>query len=307
MSATTPPDVQHWGPRPDLAAGDHGHGHGSDLDAGVEQLAMKGPKSGQARMRTAQQRYERVLRGRFAAVSAEIRRGVQERDIFGLSVEEQLASDFSPEDLNPSAYRYLDPPQQHDRFMDWLNRQQENGVLEVIDRDENIYVRDATRDGVRLAQRELREAGLDVPTGLDEAFNQSIDARQLNLLYQRNYELLDGITSDVSKEISRVLTDGFEQGQNPREIARSLTGRVSAIGKTRAEHMARYEVMNAHNTGAIARYEDAGVGQVEILTSDPCDSCAAIKANGPYSLEEARGLVPDHPSCVCTVSPLFGG
>lgn len=294
MSATQ--DVSVWGPRPSLDV-DHSHDHH------VEQLAAKGPKSGHARMKTRQAEYESALRAPFAAISAEIRRGVGDRDIFAAG--EQLA-DFSPDDLNPRDFRYLDPPQQHERFMTWLRRQQDKGVLTVIDRNGNPYVRDATHDGVRYAQRKLREAGVDVDMGTAQAFDQVVDARQLNLLYSRNFELLEGITADVSKEISRELTDGFAQGKNPREIARSLTGRIDSIGKTRAEHLARYEIMNSHNIGSISRYDSAGVEKVDILTSKPCPQCSEIAANNPHTLQEARGLVPAHPSCVCTPSPRVG-
>lgn len=311
MSTTPEEERVAWGPRPDLS-----RYRGPEIPHLEEQLASSfdGPKSGQARMRSRQREYAQVLRGRFAKISAEIRKGVAERDIFQLkgsdseSVQvgafEQLASsNFEPDDLNPSDYRYRDAPEQYDLFMQWLERQHNRGVLEVIQRDGNTYVRNATRDGVRWAQRQLRAQGVATDVSLTQAFNQAIDARQLNLLYQRNYDLLTDITESVSKEIGRVLTDGFQQGLNPRDIADEMTSQISSVGKTRATQLARYEVMNAQNVGALTRYEDAGVTQVDVLTSGPCEDCQRIADQAPMPIEEARGQLPAHPSCVCTFAP----
>jgi len=53
--------------------------------------------------------------------------------------------------------------------------------------------------------------------------------------------------------------------------------------------------------------------QVEVLTAGDdrvCDECEEIAADGPYSIDEARSLIPAHPNCRCSFIPegssLFG-
>lgn len=53
--------------------------------------------------------------------------------------------------------------------------------------------------------------------------------------------------------------------------------------------------------------------EVEVLTAGDdrvCDECEGIAADGPYSIDEARSLIPAHPNCRCAFVPagdfLFG-
>lgn len=274
-------------------------------------------------MRSRQQRYGQALRGPFVAIRAEIRRRVAGDDLFGLEggdggddrfadargrfgPAEQLA-DYEPDPLDPQGgFALLPPDEQHDRFMAWLERQHEQGVLEVIDRNGNPYVRAAAKDGVRTAQREMRAAGVTPGVSTDVAFSRAVDARKLRVLYGRNYALLEGITDDVASEISRVITDGFLEGLGPDDIAENIADRVDSVGLTRATRMARYEIMNAHNFGTLARYEDAEITHVEVITEDPCPKCIGIEESNPYTLEQSWGLIPAHPNCVCVFAPAPG-
>jgi len=63
----------------------------------------------------------------------------------------------------------------------------------------------------------------------------------------------------------------------------------------------------AKREAAERRLESAlGTGEVGILTAGDdkvCDECDDIAANGPYDLDEARGLIPAHPNCRCAFVP----
>jgi hypothetical protein len=57
---------------------------------------------------------------------------------------------------------------------------------------------------------------------------------------------------------------------------------------------------------AQARLEEQFPGEVEVLTAgdeDVCPECDEISAEGPYSLDEAEGLIPAHPWCRCAFVP----
>lgn len=259
-----------------------------------------------------QQKYGRALRGRFIRIRAEMRRGIVERDIFGLETSassvvrrEQLAPDFDPADLTPVDFDPGDDARNHDRFMAWLRRQQRQGVLELVSRDGNLYVRNAAADGVRWANARLREQGFNVTDGVEATLDAPQNANTLRLLYQRNYELLEGLTSDVASQVSEELTRGLAQGLGTDDIARNIADRINSVGLHRSTLIARNEVMYASNQMALNRYRDFGVERVEILGSDPCPQCLP-HVGQTYAVDDppSFGFPPYHPQCVCTVSPV---
>lgn len=266
--------------------------------ATVEALAQA--RRDPTRSKTLRRRYARRLRGGFSDINTQIRRGVRDADIFLL---EALAEP-------PPRFTFETDDEKVEAFVAWLRRQQNQEVLTVIRRDDNKFVRGAYGKGIRHADKQLRKQGIDVPEeDLAAVFNRPVHSDALQLLYTRNYEALQGITDDVAKEISRELTDGFAQGWGPRKMARSLTDRVDAVGKTRATTLARTEVINAHAESTLTRFEEQGVDQVTVqaewLTAGDdrvCADCQALEGN-VYSIDEARGLLPRHPRCRCAWAP----
>lgn len=267
-------------------------------------------KSGPANMATRQAEYARALRAPYSSINAEIRRAVIKRDIFGYhdtrSSTSQLA-DFDPDDLTPGSFRFDDNAQNHREFMMWLRRQQRMGVLSVISSGDNTYVERAAEDGTKWANARLREAGLgvgpdDLPVGT--TFNQALDANQLRLLYERNFDLLEGITTDTSSSISRVLNEGLVQGENPTEIARSLSHEIG-LARNRATIMARNEIMLSHNRAAKSRMEAMDVDTVKWLGTNPCPECSPY-VGGTYPINDIpEGGPPLHPACVGCISPVI--
>lgn len=300
-----------------MSTATHSHRHG-------EALARTDP----SRTSTLRKRYAQKLRGRFDALITAIRDGIVERDIFGL---ERESLQVQPID-DPQPFRFETVARKHEEFMTWLRRQLERGVLNVISRNGNVYIKSAYNAGLQHAERELQKIGIEVPEASVEAtFNLPIHQDAVALLYQRNYEALRGITEEVARQISRTLSDGFTQGQNPRKIARNLTDRVDKIGKTRATTLARTEVINAHATSSLNRYERMGTDEVTIqaewLTAGDdrvCPICEALASKGSITIEEARtgtfryeadedepsslsGMYPvkppAHPNCRCSLLP----
>ncbi|MDL0127080.1 phage head morphogenesis protein [Halobacterium salinarum] len=337
---------------------------GEQLAAGAEQLqdtehahptkSGGGHANDPSKTTTVQRKYAQRLRGRFANIRAEIRRGIADRDVLGLqddddgegtsladllaaddvpddvrerfvellatqeysaagNLVEQLASDFDPEDLVTRDFEFDQLARKHEEFMSWLRTQQEAGVLDVISRDGNTYVRSAYERGIRNANNWMDAD--DVDEDVAAALRQPIHQDRLSLLYERNFEALQGITQDVSREISRELAEGLAEGVNPDEMARRLTGRVDAIGRTRATTLARTEILYSHNEATISQYErvlgsDIDVEiQAEVSTAGDrhvCDIC------GPWDgrtlpLDEARSDGPPfHPRCRCVVRPTTG-
>jgi SPP1 gp7 family putative phage head morphogenesis protein len=258
------------------------------------------------RTQTLRRKYASRLRAEFGDINTQIRAGIADRDVLGLR-NEALAAPL------PSQF-----PRRQDRqietFSAWLDRQLEQGPLETISRGENTYVRSAYSRGYEQAATELRKRGVDVSeTDLGETFNRGVRRETLQTIYTRDYSDLEGITAEVSKQSTRALTNGLVEGQNPRTIARSITDRVDKIGKTRATALARTSVIDAYAAGSLDRYERLGVSEVtgnaEVATwltagdARVCPECRALGGN-TYTLDEARGKIPQHVRCRCTWLPV---
>jgi len=77
---------------------------------------------------------------------------------------------------------------------------------------------------------------------------------------------------------------------------------------SRCNMIARTEYGRAINTGVLQAYSNSGVNEVNINTSglpNVCDDCLDLEQNNPYSIEEAMQLLPLHPQCACSYSPVY--
>jgi SPP1 gp7 family putative phage head morphogenesis protein len=114
----------------------------------------------------------------------------------------------------------------------------------------------------------------------------------------------------MDTQISRVLSESLSEGVNPREAASRLNDRVDAVGITRAQTLAQTEIIHAHAEGTLDRYESEDFTEVEVqaehLTagdSQVCPECASLEGT-TYTIQEARGMIPVHPRCRCSFSPV---
>lgn len=283
------------------------------------------------RTRTLRRRYAQKLRGRFAAINTEIRSGVRDRDVFGLETPRRTRgqgrtrrSDTLADPLPPQFPERRD--RQIETFDAWLQRQLDDEVLTAVGSDRNQYVRSAYQSGLRHADTSARAAGVDVPGGtVGATIQRPIHRDELQLIYTRDYSELEGITRAVSQQSNRVLAEGLAAREGPAAIARRLTDRVDAIGKTRATTLARTSVIDTFNTAALNRYEELGVDGVTVeaewLTAGDgrvCEICQALEGQ-TWTIEEARSKTidvaghsdipvkpPAHPRCRCAIIPAGG-
>jgi len=143
---------------------------------------------------------------------------------------------------------------------------------------------------------------------LRSAFEQPVAQEKVDLLADRAFDELQGITDQMSTRMSGVLADGMVQGKSPREVARDLDKQVQ-LGRDRALTIARTEIIRAHAEGQLTALENLGVEQVGVAvewstTGDEkvCEACAALEGI-VLKIDEARGLIPRHPRCRCAWIP----
>jgi len=163
------------------------------------------------------------------------------------------------------------------------------------------YVSISYASGQSRAAQFLKPFGIDAAVG-----NTPADEDVLKILRQRNYTALGGITDDMSKTITREITDGVLNGESVPKISKRLREKVG-MSKTRAETFAQTEVMYSYNTAARAQYERYGLTEVQWLTSNDgrvCSLCAPLHGK-IFKMGEAPPI-PRHPNCRCVLLPVIG-
>ena len=261
------------------------------------------------RTTTLRKQFEAEFYKRFRRLKGRIRDEIDKEDGFGLKTN-RGRFDFPRSDQKVSA------------FMEWMRAAQREELIGVsqgtpIDRAArqvwaSTYIESAYKRGVQQAASQMRGAGATVDDRwIDAAFSRPIHADRLGLAYTRAFEELEGITSAMDQQISRVLATTIAEGRQgtsaAREIARIINGRVDKVGLVRARMLARTEVISAHAEASLNSYEEAGIEGVDVeaewLTAEgACDLCLEAADDGPYTLSEARGMIPLHPNCRCSWS-----
>jgi SPP1 gp7 family putative phage head morphogenesis protein len=282
--------------------------------------------------------FAREMRKRFRRLRGVIREAIVDKDCFGLIDRPTVMAD-----MNSPARRAFAFPRSRDKvegFIKWLDEQQQRGILQVREMQQigepiegawtNRYIQDSYKRGVIRARYELRKAGFDVPDmastgGIEASMSTPFHMDRVGLLYTRTYNELKGITQALDQQISRVLSQGIADGDNPRLLARKLVATINGshagelgiadtLGRyipaeRRAEIMARTEIIRAHHAANIREYENWRVEGLYVkaewvTTGDQrvCPECASMEGT-VYTLEEARDIIPAHPQCRCIALP----
>ena len=204
-------------------------------------------------------------------------------------------------------FRFTRDARKVEAFDRWLQSSSEADILDRFGQD-NEYIRRAYEGGVRAASADLRAIGaIQESSAVATAVQLPVHRDQLEALFARNFGALEGMTDATANEMRRTLSEGLAVGDGPRDIARDLSDHIDAVGRTRANTIARTEVLHSHNRARAQEYQRFGVDQVTIiLAPDACPQCQALKSAAPFDVEKAPGLLPQHPNCKCAVAPARG-
>lgn len=278
------------------------------------------------RTTTLRNAFVRDIRKRFTRLANDITRLIGKDNEFGLQV-------------NVGQFDFPTSQDKVESFMQWLQGQVDDGFLEISSTNQvgvglndywtNRYVTDSYQKGVIRARQEMTKAGLDVPSidttsGIGGSMSMPVHLDRLGILYTRTFNELKNITQAMSGQISRVLTQGLADGDNPRTLARKLVAIINGGGaelgitdslgryipaKRRAEILARTEIIRAHHMGMVQEYRNWGLEgvkvQAEFRTAQDdrvCTECASLHGN-VYSLDEIEKMIPVHPQCRCIALP----
>jgi SPP1 gp7 family putative phage head morphogenesis protein len=207
-------------------------------------------------------------------------------------------------------------------FQQWMTEQLDSTLLSSSQEAQwRAYIEAGYRKGAGRAFDDGKAAArgqqtLDYYAGtrdefLRSTFAQPVSVERVKLLAGRSYDDMENVTADMSTRMSRSLVDGLIQGKSPREIAGSLSDDLD-LSRSRAETIARTEVIRAHAEGQLDSMQQLGVDavgvQVEWLATEDgnqCDECSDLEGT-VLPIDEARGMLPRHPNCRCCWLPALG-
>lgn len=215
-------------------------------------------------------------------------------------------------------------PHALDAFQTWLKKQLQSLIVgKTQEQLWDDYVQAGFRKGAGRAFDDVRKpyakgyaadkSTTDFYNGSKEeflrsSFGQPVAKEKVKLMSSRTFDELENVTTDMSNKMSRVLTDGLIEGKSPHDVAKDMTDEVD-VSRARAEMVARTEIIRVHAEGQLIAFEQLGVEElgVDVEFSDAsddkvCEECSALDGE-TFSIEEAHGVIPVHPSCRCCFRP----
>lgn len=114
------------------------------------------------------------------------------------------------------------------------------------------------------------------------------------------------IGEESASRLAKILADGYQSGKSTADIANDIQAEFDTFSSTRANVIARTEVMSASAQGAIEGYKESGVvSKVKFYTAEDertCDYCDNYN-NEIFNIGE-QIPIPLHPNCRCTWIPI---
>lgn len=257
------------------------------------------------------------VKRRFVLLRKDVNELLVKGDAFGLK----------PRAVQNTRFMFHTAPEQVNAFRKWLATQIQYRILgnqtEQIEQawwDQYVkegYAKGAGRafDDVRKPLSKIEEKSVsDFYAGtksefLRSSFGKPVAVEKVKLLSGRVFTELKGITEEMSTKLTRSLTDGLVQGQNPKVIARTMDQAIDGISRSRAMTIARTEIIRCHAEGQLDALEAMGVTEVGVMvewaTANDDRVCAACMdlENVVLAIDEARGMLPRHPNCRCAFIP----
>ena len=280
--------------------------------------------------------FSRDMKRRFAELTIVIRKSVDVQDCFGL----RSLQTMQMEPTGEMAFAFNRSAEKVEAFIRWLEQQIDKGILEIRMLQQvggsveqawtNMYIYDSYKRGLLRARQELITAGYDVPPmdateGIDIAMMNPFHMDRVGLLFTRVFNDLQGITTAMDAQISRILAQGMIDGDGPALLARKLISVINGTGvdklgitdtigrfipaSRRAMTLARTEIIRAHHLATIQEYRNWGVLGIKVkgewkTAGDErvCSECAALEGR-VFTLDAIEPMIPLHPQCRCIALP----
>lgn len=264
-------------------------------------------------------KFEIEVRARFKVFKKRLLDLVLVEDAFGLKPPSTLKVN--------TRFKFNTDAQKLEEFRKWLSKQSQDLILSDPNTTKDDwwakYAEEAYKQGQGRAFDDTKkpyargyasdESTRDFYKGskyefLSSSFNQPETVEKIQLLSGRTFSDLKGMTDAMATTLTRDLADGLARGDNPRTIADRLEKSLG-ISESRAETIARTEIIRSHSQGAIDAMRQMGVEEIGVMvewsTTDDfrvCPLCRPLDGI-TLKLDEAEGMFPRHPNCRCSPIP----
>lgn len=256
--------------------------------------------------------YRSAVLRKLAAIKSAIYKALVVQDVFGYKKGLMIHVELPPE----KAWQALDLAGKNKAFAQWLQDVlttyflETTGVADSTPRWADKFLQAAYGKGVESAAKAVqRMEGSRETINLAALINTPFHQERLAQLFDRNFTELKGFTEAMATRLKRDLADGLIRGDGPRTMALQLAKDID-ISRSRAEMIARTEVIRTHAQGQLNSFERFGIHKVELeaewITAEDdnvCPDCEDMSGQ-VFSLEDAAGMIPLHPNCRCSWLPV---
>ena len=143
------------------------------------------------------------------------------------------------------------------------------------------------------------------PHASKQNFSQAVSAAALAWLKKRIEWAAAQVTDETEKALRDALLAGYAEGESIPDIAERVREQFNIFDQTRAERIARTEIIAASSQGAVETYKEAGITQSEWYTAmdeRECELCETLA--GVHDISE-QYTPPAHPNCRCVLLPVL--
>lgn len=127
------------------------------------------------------------------------------------------------------------------------------------------------------------------------------DKAKISSIVLQSLSQFDEYLSSMSIGVARVVSEGITAGESMTDISQALHQTVVDT-TTRANRIARTEVINASVEAARQRYIDLGIEEVRVICcADACPKCVP-HSERVYKVDDVKNLPVYHPNCRCAIA-----
>lgn len=144
----------------------------------------------------------------------------------------------------------------------------------------------------------VSQEDLKARIGVDLRFRPD-EVMFVDLVGQRADYLSKTLAKTTLKRVNQTIAHGLKKGMSIDDIAKDLEA-VGMFSRDRAELIARTEIAFALNEGTREYLGSLGIEMFQVdIAGNACELCREVQSKGPYTYNQAAGLLPVHPRCRC--------
>lgn len=201
----------------------------------------------------------------------------------------------------------------HTYFLQLLNKNLvPDKRLSKIFRDS--YVKGVTRAVHSLKSKELINSSPEFARGVESAYIRTLTLNdQIDNLTNLAFKSLDDVNRTVVTRTAAGVYVGVKSDYSQKEVYEIIRAHIQNIAVPRARTVVRTEIVRSQACGLLDAFDQMGVSTVAVDTEETnanqsgmyssCNLCSHLQ-NKVFDLKDAYSLIPAHPNCRCSFSPV---